>query len=78
MNISRGCIHGCIYCDSRSICYKMEHDFEDVEIKINAPILLEQKLKAKRKKCILQMTLTTYDENICKIIEHNVCTTKER
>ena len=138
MNISRGCIHGCIYCDSRSICYQIEHDFEDVEIKINAPILLEQKLKSKRKKCmigtgamsdpympiaenlnhtrscleiiekygfglaiqtksslilndlellkkinskakcIVQMTLTTYDENICKIIEPNVCTTKER
>jgi len=138
MNISRGCIHGCIYCDSRSKCYQMEHAFEDVQIKINAPILLEQKLKTKRKKCmigtgamsdpympiienlnhtrscleiiekygfglaiqtksnlilndlellkkinskakcIVQMTLTTYDENICKIIEPNVCTTKER
>jgi DNA repair photolyase len=138
MNISRGCIHGCIYCDSRSKCYKMEHDFEDVEIKINAPALLEQKLKTKRKKCmigtgamsdpyipitenlqnirsclqiiekygfglaiqtksnlilndidilkkintkakcIVQMTLTTHDEQLCKIIEPNVCTTKER
>ncbi|MCL2797016.1 MAG: radical SAM protein, partial [Firmicutes bacterium] len=37
MNLCRGCTHGCIYCDSRSHCYKIEHDFEDVEIKINAP-----------------------------------------
>ncbi|MDR3302656.1 MAG: radical SAM protein, partial [Spirochaetaceae bacterium] len=37
MNISRGCIHGCIYCDARSKCYNMDHEFEDVEIKINAP-----------------------------------------
>ena len=21
MNIYRGCTHGCIYCDARSICY---------------------------------------------------------
>ncbi|GMO26331.1 MAG: radical SAM protein [Termitinemataceae bacterium] len=138
MNISRGCIHGCIYCDARSKCYNMQHDFEDVEIKINAPQLLEQKLKSKRKKCmigtgamsdpyipitenlrtiracleiiekygfglailtksnlilndldllckinckakcIVEMTLTTYDEQLCKIIEPNVSTTKER
>ena len=53
MNLSRGCIHGCIYCDSRSKCYAMEHDFEDVEIKINAPALLEDRLKRKRKKCMI-------------------------
>ncbi|MDR1316533.1 MAG: radical SAM protein, partial [Spirochaetales bacterium] len=53
MNISRGCIHGCIYCDARSKCYNMNHEFEDVEIKINAPELLEQKLKTKRKKCMI-------------------------
>nr|AGS52326.1 radical SAM domain protein [uncultured bacterium contig00063] len=50
MNISRGCTHGCIYCDSRSRCYHIEHDFEDVEIKSNAPELLEDALKRKRKK----------------------------
>lgn len=33
MNLYRGCSHGCIYCDSRSKCYHMEHDFEDIEIK---------------------------------------------
>jgi DNA repair photolyase len=138
MNISRGCLHGCIYCDARSKCYQMDHDFEDVEIKINAPELLEDALKRKRNKCmvgtgamsdpyilipenlaniracletikkygcglaiqtksnlilqdldlleainkrakcIVEITLTTYDENLCKILEPNVCATKER
>lgn len=138
MNISRGCTHGCIYCDSRSKCYRIEHDFEDVEIKSNAPALLEDALKRKRNKCmigtgamsdpylpvpenlaniraclevidkyecglaiqtksdlilrdldllvsinkkakcIVETTLTTYDENLCKIIEPNVCGTKRR
>ncbi|MEG0895036.1 MAG: radical SAM protein, partial [Oscillospiraceae bacterium] len=31
-----------------------------------------------KSKCVVQMTLTTYDENLCKIIEPNVCTTYER
>jgi DNA repair photolyase len=138
MNLCRGCIHGCIYCDSRSRCYNMDHDFEDVEIKINAPELLEEKLKSKRNKCmigtgamsdpyipideslkntrscleiiekygfglaiqtksnlilrdldllksinlkakcVVEMTLTTFDENLCKIIEPNVSTSLER
>jgi len=29
-------------------------------------------------KCVVQMTLTTYDEDLCKIIEPDVCTTRER
>ena len=29
-------------------------------------------------KCVVQMTLTTYDEALCKIIEPNVSTTRER
>ena len=138
MNIYRGCTHGCIYCDSRSKCYNIDHDFEDIEIKSNALTLLEDALKRKRKKCmigtgsmtdsyihleeqlkrtrkvlelidrygfgvsiqtksnrilrdldllksindkakcVVQMTLTTYDESLCKIIEPNVSTTKER
>ena len=32
----------------------------------------------KKAKCVVQVTLTTYDEDLCKIIEPNVCTTKER
>ena len=53
MNIYRGCTHGCIYCDSRSKCYQMHHDFEDIEVKQNAPELLEQKLRSKRNKCMI-------------------------
>lgn len=138
MNLYRGCSHGCIYCDSRSKCYHMNHDFEDIEIKENAIELLEHSLKTKRQKCmigtgamtdpyihlenevgnmrkalaliykygfgvtiitksnrilrdmdllkkinskskcVVQMTLTTFDEDLCKKIEPNVCTTKER
>ncbi|MDE7016856.1 MAG: radical SAM protein [Lachnospiraceae bacterium] len=138
MNLYRGCTHGCIYCDSRSVCYQFTHDFEDIEVKENAPLLLEKALRTKRKrcmigtgamcdpymqceeqlrmtrrclelideygfgiaiqtksdlilrdldllqsihrksKCVVQMTLTTYDEALCRIIEPNVCTTKRR
>lgn len=138
MNLYRGCTHGCIYCDSRSECYQMHHAFEDVEIKRNAPQILEAQLKKKRKlcmvgtgamsdpyipleeqlhitsdclkviekygfgvaiqtksagilrdldilqkihkkaKCVVQITLTTYDDALCKIIEPNVSTTSER
>lgn len=138
INIYRGCQHNCIYCDSRSSCYNMNHDFEDIEVKENAAILLENALKSKRKRCmigtgamsdpyiplesklkltrkcleiidkyefgvtvhtksakvlrdldllksinkkskaVVQMTLTTYDETLCKIIEPNVSSTNER
>lgn len=138
MNLYRGCTHGCIYCDSRSTCYQMNHDFEDIEVKSNAVALLENTLRNKRKKCmigtgamcdpymhieeklghtrqclelierygfgvaiqtksarilrdldilkrinektkaVVQMTLTTYDEDLCRIVEPNVSTTKER
>ena len=40
INVYRGCTHGCIYCDSRSTCYQMDHAFEDVAVKTNAPELL--------------------------------------
>lgn len=138
INIYRGCTHGCIYCDSRSTCYNFTHPFEDIEVKENAPDLLNRALKSKRKKCmigtgamcdpylhiedelkltrkcleiiddryfgvaiqtkssriirdmdllksinekskaVVQMTLTTADEDLCKILEPNVSTTKER
>lgn len=138
MNLYRGCTHGCIYCDSRSVCYQFTHDFEDIEVKQNAPELLEKALRSKRKrcmigtgamcdpymqceerlrltrrclelideygfglaiqtksdlilrdldllqsihhksKCVVQMTLTTYDEELCRIVEPHVCTTKRR
>lgn len=138
MNLYRGCSHGCIYCDARSTCYQMQHAFEDIEVKKNAPQLLELALRRKRKRCmigtgamcdpylhlekelkltrrclelideygfgvaiqtksdmilrdmdlltsinrrtkaVVQMTLTTADEDLCRIVEPNVCTTKRR
>lgn len=32
----------------------------------------------RKAKCVVQMTLTTYDEDLCREIEPNVCTTKRR
>ena len=55
MNLYRGCQHGCIYCDSRSKCYGMDHDFEDVEVKENAIELLEDALRRKRKPSMVGM-----------------------
>ena len=138
MNLYRGCQHGCIYCDSRSHCYQMEHTFEDIEVKENALVLLERALKAKRRRCmigtgamtdpyipieeqlrltrgalelicehgfglaiqtksdrilrdleliakinrqskaVVQMTLTTHDDHLCRLIEPNVATTSRR
>lgn len=138
MNIYRGCTHGCVYCDSRSLCYQFTHAFEDVEVKRNAPALLDRALRSKRKRCmigtgsmsdpymhceqelgltrsclevilrhgfgaaiqtksdrilrdidllqeinraarcVVQMTLTTYDDGLCRILEPNVCSTKRR
>ena len=138
MNIYRGCTHGCIYCDSRSRCYQFDHAFEDIEVKQNAPELLEAALRSKRKrgmigtgamsdpymhceeqlrltrrcleiilqygfgatvltksdrilqdidlldeinkkaKCVVQVTLTTYDDDLCRIIEPAVCNTRRR
>lgn len=55
MNLYRGCLHGCIYCDSRSDCYHMDHLFEDIEVKENALELLDASLKKKRKPCMIGM-----------------------
>ena len=53
MNLYRGCTHGCIYCDSRSKCYGFTNAFEDIEVKENALVLLEQALRRKRKRCMI-------------------------
>lgn len=53
MNLYRGCVHGCIYCDSRSRCYHIEHPFEDVEVKRNALTLLDEALRKRRRRCML-------------------------
>lgn len=55
MNLYRGCQHGCIYCDSRSMCYGMDHKFEDIEVKENAIELLEDTLRRKRKPMMIGM-----------------------
>lgn len=138
MNLYRGCQHGCIYCDARSKCYQMDHAFEDIAVKCNAPQLLEKALKGKRKPCVIgtgsmsdpyipleerlgltrqcleiiekygfgvtvltksdrvlrdiellerihrrakavvQMTMTTFDEDLCRMLEPNVSTTRQR
>ncbi|MDR3209532.1 MAG: radical SAM protein [Oscillospiraceae bacterium] len=138
MNLYRGCTHGCIYCDSRSACYQMKHDFEDIEVKRGAAEILEAQLRAKRRpvmlgtgamcdpyihletelcvtrqclelvrrygfglaiqtksarilrdldilrdihqqaKCVVQITMTTFDEDLCRVLEPNVSTTLER
>lgn len=138
MNIYRGCSHGCIYCDARSDCYQMNHTFEDIEVKENAPELLETALKSKRHCCmiatgamsdpylhaerelrltrrcleiiekygfgvtvltksdmimrdidileninrnakaVVQITLTTADDELCRVVEPNVCVTSRR
>lgn len=52
MNVYRGCTHGCVYCDSRSACYQMDHASGDVAVKVNAPELLEDALRRRRRRCM--------------------------
>jgi len=52
MNIYKGCSHGCIYCDSRSECYRVDN-FDRVRAKKNALALIEHELKSKRKKGVV-------------------------
>ena len=54
MNLYRGCIHGCIYCDSRSECYGIDN-FEEIKVKVNAVDLLKNELMKKRNKGIIGM-----------------------
>ncbi len=49
MNLYRGCQHQCIYCDSRSECYRID-DFADIQVKVNALDLLRKELPRKRTK----------------------------
>lgn len=52
-NLYRGCSHGCIYCDSRSECYNMNHEFEDIAIKENGLSLLKKELLKKKEKTMI-------------------------
>jgi DNA repair photolyase len=54
VNIYRGCNQGCIYCDSRSSCYKVPN-FDQVKVKENADIMIDQELSTKIKKGIISM-----------------------
>ncbi len=52
MNLYKGCSHGCIYCDSRSNCYHIDH-FDIVRGKKNALYILERELSKKREKGVV-------------------------
>lgn len=137
MNLYRGCTHGCIYCDSRSKIYGMDHKFEDIEVKENSLQLLKKELRKRppsmigtgamtdpyvplekelkyvrntleliynygfgftcitksdlilrdldmlkkineKTRVVIQMTLTTADDELCRILEPNVCSTSKR
>ena len=49
MNLYRGCCHGCIYCDSRSSCYGIDH-FDTVRIKKDALLILENEMRRMKDK----------------------------
>lgn len=52
MNLYKGCPHGCIYCDSRSNCYHIDH-FDIVRGKENALAILERELISKKQKGVV-------------------------
>lgn len=52
MNIYKGCCHGCIYCDSRSDCYRIG-EFDRVRAKENALMIVRDDLRRKVKKGVV-------------------------
>lgn len=52
MNIYKGCSHGCIYCDSRSECYRVEN-FDVVRAKTDALALIDRELAGKRRSGVI-------------------------
>ena len=51
MNLYRGCLHNCAYCDGRAEGYYVDGEFgKDIEVKINAHELLKKELDLKRKR----------------------------
>lgn len=52
MNIYRGCCHGCIYCDSRSDCYRIDN-FDTVRVKEDALRVVRDDLRRKVKKGVV-------------------------
>lgn len=54
LNLYRGCNHGCVYCDSRSVCYHME-DFGRVRVKRECLSALETELRGKKRAGVVSM-----------------------
>lgn len=52
MNIYRGCSHGCIYCDSRSICYR-NPNFDSIKVKEDALRIIRDDLRRKVKRGVI-------------------------
>jgi DNA repair photolyase len=51
MNLYRGCLHNCVYCDGRAEKYNVEGIFgEDVAVKVNAVEVLNRELDPRRKR----------------------------
>jgi DNA repair photolyase len=51
MNLYRGCVHNCVYCDGRAEGYYVEGEFgSDVSVKVNALEVLRRELDPKRKR----------------------------
>ncbi len=53
MNLYRGCMHHCIYCDSRSECYQIENFDGEILVKAKAIDLLREELSRKRVKGVI-------------------------
>lgn len=54
LNLYRGCNHGCVYCDSRSVCYHI-NDFDRVRVKRDCLTMLEAELKQKKRAGVVGM-----------------------
>lgn len=52
MNLYKGCCHGCIYCDSRSQCYGIQH-FDKVRAKEDGLRIVRDELRRKTKKGVV-------------------------
>ena len=52
MNLYRGCLHSCIYCDSRSNCYRIDN-FDIVKGKEHVLSILEKELVHKKKRGVV-------------------------
>ncbi len=51
LNLYRGCTHDCVYCDGRAEKYQVGLDFgSSVQVKVNAPELLNRALNPERKR----------------------------